>query len=83
MDTELDNYLLRDQKIFSNYDLFWFVTGCKIYAYDHTVSHPEKIDKNIRFFKTGLGFGENLKSLKQLMEENNHNQIDYLKVFDV
>ena len=57
-------------------------TGCKIFAYDHTINAPATRGKNIKYFKTGLGFGENLKPLSQLIAENEHQNtvIDYLKV---
>ena len=56
--------------------------GCKIFAYDHTINAPATRGKNIKYFKTGLGFGENLKPLSQLIAENEHQNtvIDYLKV---
>jgi len=85
----LDNILKKDSCIMYSfgikYDLSFELSvsetvGCKIFAYDHTVSHPAQIDENIMFFKTGLGIGKNLKTLKQIMDENNHNHIDYLKI---
>jgi len=56
--------------------------GCKIYAYDHTIDAPALRGKNIRYFKTGLGFGEDLKPLSKLISENKHKgvEIDYLKI---
>jgi len=56
--------------------------GCQIFAYDHTIEAPPTRGKNINYFKTGLGFGENLKPLSQLIEENEHQttEIDYLKI---
>ena len=55
--------------------------GCKIYAYDHTISAPAKRGNNIKFFKTGLGKGENLKTLSTMLLENGHSErkIEYLK----
>ena len=62
--------------------LYVFLVGCQIFAYDHTIDAPPTRGKNIKYFKTGLGFGENLKPLSQLIEENEHQttEIDYLKV---
>ena len=56
-----------------------FVT---VFAYDHTIDASAERGKNIRFFKTGLGVGENLKRLETLINENNHatTAIEYLKV---
>ena len=56
--------------------------GCSIFAYDHTISAPAKRGRNIHFFKTGLGIGRDLKTLKEIIEENNHQNrnIHYLKV---
>ena len=58
------------------------VLGCKVYAYDHTISSPSSRGNNIKFFKTGLGIGDNLKTLSTLVQENghSHSQIEYLKV---
>ena len=58
------------------------ILGCKIYAYDHTIDAPALRGQNIKYFKTGLGFGENLKPLSKLISENKHKgvEIDYLKV---
>ena len=57
--------------------------GCSIFAYDHTISAPAHRGNNIKYFKTGLGIGPNLKTLKQILEENNqlNSNIDYLKVW--
>ena len=60
------------------------VFGCKIYAYDHTIKGvPSRRGQQIHYFKTGIGFGPNLKPLSQIIEENNHKNstIEYLKVF--
>ena len=56
--------------------------GCFIFAYDHTISASPNRGENIKYFKTGLGIGPNLKTLKQIIEENGHQDtnIDYLKV---
>ena len=53
-----------------------------MFAYDHTIDAIAERGKNIRFFKTGLGVGENLKRLETIIEENNHatTAIEYLKV---
>ena len=58
------------------------VIGCSVYAYDHTVSASQYRGENILFFKTGLGFGKDLKPLSQIIRENGHTDkiIDYLKV---
>ena len=59
--------------------------GCSIFAYDHTISAPAHRGENINYFKTGLGLGPNLKTLQQILEENNHldSNIDYLKVLNI
>ena len=56
--------------------------GCSVLAYDHTISGPAFRGDNIRYVNTGLGIGPSLKTLKQILEENNHleSNIDYLKV---
>merc|ERR1712001_261544 len=56
--------------------------GCFIFAYDHTISASPNRGENIKYFKTGLGIGPNLKTLKQIIEENDHQDtnIDYLKI---
>merc|ERR1719327_2612922 len=57
--------------------------GCKIYAYDHTIKGvPSRRGQQIHYFKTGIGFGPNLKPLSQIIEENNHKNstIEYLKI---
>ena len=56
--------------------------GCQIFAYDHTINAPPRRGQNIQYFKTGVGFGENLKPLSQIIAENDHKNtgIDYLKV---
>ena len=53
-----------------------------VFAYDHTIDASAERGKNIRFFKTGLGVGENLKRLETLINENNYatTAIEYLKV---
>ena len=63
-------------------DSLLFCAGCQIFAYDHTISAPDRRGQNIHYFKTGLGFGENLKPLSQIIADNNHKNtvIDYLKV---
>ena len=57
-------------------------SGCSVFAYDHTISAPAQRGKNIKFFKTGLGIGEHLETLKNLIKANRHEAttIDYLKV---
>ena len=57
--------------------------GCQIYSYDHTVNFPARRGQNIRFHQTGLGQGEQLKTLKNIFAENGHQdkRIQYLKVF--
>ena len=66
------------------FPLFWRLPliGCQIFAYDHTIDAPTRRGQNIRYFKTGVGFGENLKPLSQIIAENDHRNtgIDYLKV---
>ena len=58
------------------------ISGCSVFSYDHTVSHPAQRGRNIKFFKTGLGIGEHLETLNNLMKANHHetSTIDYLKV---
>ena len=53
-----------------------------MFSYDHTISAPANRGKNIKFFKTGLGIGENLDTLTNLIKANRHetSTIDYLKV---
>ena len=55
-----------------------------MFSYDHTIEAPAKRGKNIHFFKTGLGFGENLEPLGEILIKNRHPKtiIDYLKVGD-
>ena len=56
--------------------------GCSVFAYDHTITAPARRGKNIKYFKTGLGIGPSLKTLKEILEENEHQHtaIQYLKV---
>ena len=58
------------------------ISGCSVFSYDHTVSHPAQRGRNIQFFKTGLGIGEHLETLNNLIKANHHeaSTIDYLKV---
>ena len=53
-----------------------------MFSYDHTISAPANRGENIKFFKTGLGIGENLDTLTNLIKANRHetSTIDYLKV---
>ena len=53
-----------------------------VYAYDHTIKASANRGKSIKYFKTGLGVGKNLKRLETLIKENNHTNtvIEYLKV---
>ena len=53
-----------------------------MFAYDHTISAPAERGENIKFFKTGLGIGEHLETLRNLINQNHHeaSTIDYLKV---
>ena len=53
-----------------------------MFAYDHTITSAAVRGNNIKFFKTGLGIGPNLKRLKTIIEENDHinDVIEYLKV---
>ena len=61
------------------------IIGCQIFAYDHTIDAPAKRGQNIQYFQTGLGFGNSLKPLSQIIEENGHDEtiIDYLKVSQI
>ena len=56
--------------------------GCSVFAYDHTISAPAERGENIKFFKTGLGIGEHLETLRNLINQNHHeaSTIDYIKV---
>ena len=55
-----------------------------MFSYDHTIEAPAKRGNSIKFFKTGLGFGENLEPLGEILNKNRHQKtiIDYLKVGD-
>ena len=55
-----------------------------MFSYDHTISAPAQRGRNIQFFKTGLGIGDHLQTLKNLIKANHHEKstIDYLKVVD-
>ena len=57
-------------------------SGCHVFAYDHTISAPAERGENIKFFKTGLGIGQHLDTLKNLIKQNHHeaSTIDYIKV---
>jgi len=56
--------------------------GCKIFSYDHTVDFPSTRGKNIHFKKIGLGDGEHLQSLTNIIAANGHQNttIEYLKI---
>ena len=56
--------------------------GCSIYAYDHTIEAPAERGNHIKFFKQGLGIGDNLKTLDNIINDNGHKDanIAYLKV---
>ena len=63
------------------------ITDClfiTVYAYDHTIKASANRGKSIKYFKTGLGVGKNLKRLETLIKENNHTNtaIEYLKVLE-
>ena len=63
--------------------LFWKIKySYSVFAYDHTITSDAIRGNNIKFFKTGLGIGPNLKRLKTIIEENDHinDVIEYLKV---
>ena len=64
------------------------ITDClliTVYAYDHTIKASANRGKSIKYFKTGLGVGKNLKRLETLIRENNHTNsvIEYLKVLRI
>ena len=64
---------------------YYCITDCffiTVYAYDHTIKASASRGKSIKYFKTGLGVGKNLKRLETLIKENNHTDtvIEYLKV---
>ena len=56
--------------------------GCTIWAYDHTVDFPNKRGQNINFVKLGLGIGQHLDTLGNIINANGHkgDAIEYLKV---
>ena len=59
---------------------------CKIYAYDHTIKDvPPKRGQQIHYFKTGIGFGANLKPLSNIIKDNKHTNstIEYLKAISL
>ena len=59
---------------------------CKIYAYDHTIKDvPPRRGQQIHYFKTGIGFGANLKPLSKLIKDNKHTNstIEYLKAISL
>lgn len=55
--------------------------GCTIWAYDHTVDFPDKRGQNINFVKLGLGIGQHLDTLGNIINANGHKNdaIEYLK----
>jgi len=67
--------------------------GCKVFAYDPTVTHPRKPFKNVEFFEIGVSFETKertissrgvrpFKTLYDIIKSNNHlgDKISYLKV---
>jgi len=56
--------------------------GCTVEAYDHTVNFPEKRGPKTTFHKLGLGVGENMDTLQNILKNNGHTDthIDYLKI---
>ena len=63
--------------------LIWKIKySYSVFAYDHTIKANPIRGKSIKYFKTGLGVGKNLKRLETLIKENNHTDtvIEYLKV---
>ena len=54
-----------------------------MFSYDHTIKAPAQRGKKIKFFKTGLGIGNNLATLKDFIKKNHHeaSTIDYVKVY--
>ena len=62
-----------------------YISDCHIYAYDHTTLALPWRGQNIKFFKTGVGYGPSLKPLSQIIKENSHQTtvIDYLKVLTI
>jgi hypothetical protein len=66
-------------------------TNCEIFAYDHTVNEFPMKNPRVKFRSIGLGGGNKnrkysetdkprLKTLKEMMKENGHSWIDFLKV---
>ena len=61
------------------------ISGCDVYAYDHTVQEfPKTKYKNVHFVKLGIGVSNTneLKTLDTLLRDNGHRDstINYLKV---
>ena len=56
-----------------------------MFSYDHTISAPARRGRNIKFFKTGLGIGDHLETLSNLIKKNHHEAlvIDYIKVLEI
>ena len=86
------SYYLYESEDYKSCDHYIFVTfysktilGCRIFAYDHTINAPPTRGNHIKYFKTGLGYGKDLKPLSMLISENNHDrvEIDYLKVCNI
>ena len=56
--------------------------GCSVYAYDHTISAPPERGERIMFTRLGLGVMEDMDTLDNIIDNNNHadTTIEYLKV---
>ena len=60
--------------------------GCRVYAYDPTIDHPEKRSENISFKKVGVvgvsGSDKSYQTLDEILTENKHvnTKISYLKI---
>merc|ERR1712126_199025 len=56
--------------------------GCTVEAYDHTVDFPMKRGPRITFHKLGLGTGNSMDTLHNILKSNGHShtEIDYLKI---
>ena len=56
--------------------------NCTVHAYDHTIDAPQSRGQGIRFYKLGLGQGDNMDTLDNIITSNGHSQstIQFLKV---
>ena len=56
--------------------------GCSVHAYDHTIPGPDTRGERIQFHSLGLGMGDRLDTLHNILASNGHagTTIEYLKV---